>query len=131
VLERKLGVIGVIEHLDNGEDGESERKYSFLLGANAFSSKGELVVEVAVDNVHGVVIGVIGRNEKLFEDDFAGVIVVEGRMFPGSRVILNGKGLNTFSEVSERKFLFVVSGTVATVAGEMVRNVSPTEIVVL
>jgi hypothetical protein len=91
VSERKFGNIGVMEHLDNGDGGKKEAELTVVLGANAWSSKGELVVEVAVDNIHGDVIGVIGRKEKLFEEYFAGFIVVEGT---GRRVILKGKDWN-------------------------------------
>ena len=94
VSGRKFGVIGVIEHLDNVDGGTKDAELTFVLGAKALSSKGELVVEVAVDNVHGDVIGVIGRKEKLFEEDFAGLIVVDGRIAPGSRVILKGRDWN-------------------------------------
>ena len=94
VSERKFGVIGVIEHLDNGDDVTKEAELTFVIGVSALSSKGELVVEVAVDNGHGDVIGVIGKKEKLFEEDVAGLIVVEGRMAPGRRVILKGKDWN-------------------------------------
>ena len=60
------------------------------MGVNAFSSNGELVVVVVVDIVDAVT-GVIGRNEKLFDEDFAGLMLVEWRMVPpGRRVTLKG-----------------------------------------
>ena len=118
--------IGVI---DNGDD--TKLLSNVLVGVNAFSSNGELVVVVVVDIVDAVS-GVIGRNEKLFEEDLAGFMVVEWRMVPpGRRVTLKGNGGTTFLVLLEENAVFEVKGDVATEAGEIVKNVSPTEIVVL
>ena len=75
------------------ERGKDVKLFSNVLGGvNAFNSNGELVVDVFVDIVDAVVTGVIGKKEKLFEEDFAGLMVVEWRMVPpGSRVILKGR----------------------------------------
>ena len=71
--------MGVIEHLDKGEDGTLVTVLvSMFLGVNAFKSKGELLLELDdVDVENTVSGGVIGSKEKLFEEDFAGFIVVE------------------------------------------------------
>ena len=89
-------VIGVIEHLDCGDDGRLDILSPLVWGVNALSNKGELVAEDET-----VETGVSGRKEKLFEEDFAGgigagvivagAIVVELTRAPGSRVMLKGR----------------------------------------
>ena len=60
--------------IDSGED--TKLLSNVLVGVNALSSNGELVVVVVAD-IGDAVTGVIGKNEKLFDEDFAGLIVVE------------------------------------------------------
>ena len=60
--------------IDSGED--TKLLSNVLVGVNALSSNGEFVVVVVAD-IEDAVTGVIGKNEKLFDEDFAGLIVVE------------------------------------------------------
>ena len=60
--------------IDSGED--TKLLSNVLVGVNALRSNGELVVVVVAD-IGDAVTGVIGKNEKLFDEDFAGLIVVE------------------------------------------------------
>ena len=59
---------------------------------NALSSKGEVTVAVvdAVVDEEETVIGAMGNREKLFDEYFAGFIVVEWVIEPGRRVMLKG-----------------------------------------
>lgn len=93
-------VYGVIVHF------ELEREYAFEvgvmvhLGVNALSNRGEFVHKVAEEEAE-IVIGVRGRSEKLFEDDFAGVIVVEWVRLQGKRVMLNGNDCKNWDVTRE------------------------------
>ena len=82
VLSRFLSVSeykevkGVIEHLEIVDDEIFEIVLQVVCGVKALSSKGEFVVNVDVDEDKAV-IGVIGKRGKLFDEYFAGFIVVE------------------------------------------------------
>ena len=87
---------------------------------------------VVVADIVDAVTGVIGKNEKLFDEDFAGFIVVEWRMVPpGRRVTLKGTDSAHFLLLPPGNAAFEIKGFVSTDAGEMVKNESPTEMVLL
>ena len=115
--------------IDSGED--TKLLSNVLVGVNALSSNGELVVVVVAD-IGDAVTGVIGKKEKLLDEDFAGLIVVEWRMVPpGRRVTLKGRDWTFFLVLTEGNAAVEVNGLVATDAGEIVKKESPTEMVLL
>ena len=113
--------------IDSGED--TKLLSNVLVGVNALSSNGELVVVVVAD-IGDAVTGVIGKNEKLLDEDFAGLMVVEWRMVPpGRRVTLKGRDWTCFLVLTEGNAAVEVNGLVATDAGEIVKKESPTDMV--
>ena len=103
---------------------------STVVGVSALSNNGELLLMPDLSSAEGeeTVTGVMGRNEKLLEEDLAGLIVVEWRIFPGSLVMLIGSDLNAVGDVLDG---LEGRGDEAIDAGDIVKNVSPMEIVVL
>ena len=103
---------------------------STAVGVSALSNSGELLLILDLLSAEGAdtVTGVMGRNEKLLEEDLAGLIVVEWRIFPGSLVMLIGSDLNAVWDVFDG---LEGRGDEAIDAGDIVKNVSPMEIVVL
>ena len=103
---------------------------STVVGVSALSNSGELLLILDLLSAEGAdtVTGVMGRNEKLLEEDLAGLIVVEWRIFPGSLVMLIGSDLNAVWDVFAG---LEGRGDEAIDAGDIVKKVSPIEIVVL
>ena len=101
---------------------------SIVVGVSALSNSGELLLILDLLSAEGAdtVTGVMGRNEKLLEEDLAGLIVVEWRIFPGSLVMLIGSDLNAVWDVFDG---LEGRGDEAIDAGDIVKNVSPMEIV--
>ena len=101
---------------------------STVVGVSALSNNGELFLTLDLLSTEGAetVTGVMGRNEKLLEEDLAGLIVVEWRIFPGSLVMLIGSDLNAVWDVFDG---LEGRGDEAIDAGDIVKNVSPMEIV--